>query len=689
MKRHGKHFRLALAFGLSAVFQAAGQEPAITAIDYPGSTGTQAWGINPSGSIVGLYTLADRSTRGFLLRDGKYSPIDFPEAAVTLANAINPQGDVVGEFGLTLSSAHHGFLLSGGRYTTLDYPGATSTTPTGINARGEIVGVYTTTGNIAHAFVFSGDRYTTIDYPGAANSLALGINTAGDVVGSYSSAGVSHAFLWSSGRFTSFDHPAAAGFTNATAINPRGDIVGRYRGADNLSHGYLWSGGKFTTIDIPDATFTGMTGITPGGEMVGRQTTAGINHGFLLSRRTGRYVITDLGPMGPSGQPFFISDSGVVSGTASVTDGAGHGFLWRKGVRTDLGTLGIGVANSGAYVVNERGQVVGQSETWSKDPYSEDFCGFKALGLPYWGSRCLPFLWQNGAMTRLPLLADNNGVASWINARGEIAGASENATVDPSCPAPQRFQFKPVTWQSGKIQELPTVAGDPNGVAVSINDSGLVAGATGNCSTFSPQLLMKLQPLHAVVWQNGKATDLGNLGGAGRGFGNIALAVNQLGHVTGNSDLPGDKANHAFLWTKEKGMQDLGTLPGDVNSAGIGINDRDEVVGVSLDAAFNLRAYRWQNGKMEDLNALVTGDSSLHMVLAVAINAAGEITGLAFDTRSNELHGFLAVPVGTADAGENTPPARIRAKALTDDHRRAIQQRLGAWRSGAWLAPPR
>ena len=88
------------------------------------------------------------------------------------------------------------------------------------------------------------------------------------------------------------------------------------------------------------------------------------------------------------------------------------------------------------------------------------------------------------------------------------------------------------------------------------------------------------------------------------------------------------------------------------------------------------------------LNALVAGDSSLYMIIACNINAAGEITGLAFDTSSNELHGFLAspstaVPAGSLSQGTNRPAV------LSDDHRRLILQGLNSWRLGAFLAPRR
>jgi probable HAF family extracellular repeat protein len=74
-------------------------------------------------------------------------------------------------------------------------------------------------------------------------------------------------------------------FTNANAINPRGDIVGRYDTADGRTHGYLLSGGEFTSIDFPGATLTTANGINARGDIVGRYFSAdGVQHGFLLRR---------------------------------------------------------------------------------------------------------------------------------------------------------------------------------------------------------------------------------------------------------------------------------------------------------------------------------------------------------------------------------------------------------------------
>ena len=55
--------------------------------------------------------------------------------------------------------------------------------------------------------------------------------------------------------------------------------------------------------------------------------------------------------------------------------------------------------------------------------------------------------------------------------------------------------------------------------------------------------------------------------------------------MVGLSNLQGDKTNHAFLWSEDEGMQDLGTLPEDFSSAALGVNEEGQVVGTSADAS--------------------------------------------------------------------------------------------------------
>jgi probable HAF family extracellular repeat protein len=182
-------------------------------------------------------------------------------------------------------------------------------------------------------------------------------------------------------------------------------------------------------------------------------------------------------------------------------------------------------------------------------------------------------------MRSLQTLGGANGMARAVNTRGQITGTAENTTLDPACPSPQKYQFKPVLWQGEDVVELPTVGGDGNGFAQGINENGEIVGASGNCVAYNPKTLHMLQPLHALLWEAGRVVDLGNLGGA---VGHSARTINNNSEVVGSSNIAGDKASHAFRWTRNTGMQDLGTVAGDGNSSGLGINDQGVITGISL-----------------------------------------------------------------------------------------------------------
>jgi len=129
-------------------------------------------------------------------------------------------------------------------------------------------------------------------------------------------------------------------------------------------------------------------------------------------------------------------------------------------------------------------------------------------------------------------------------------------------------------------------------------------------------------------------------------FGSSAARRYWIGFpVVGFAGAGGDADNpilHAFLWTRRDGIQDLGTLPGDVTSEAHGINERGQVVGVSCDAAGNCRAFLWEDGVMTDLNTLVAPGYTGIITTAQDINAQGEITGRAFDPVTGERPAFLA-----------------------------------------------
>jgi probable HAF family extracellular repeat protein len=339
-------------------------------------------------------------------------------------------------------------------------------------------------------------------------------------------------------------------------------------------------------------------------------------------------------------------------------DATQHVVLWRPNGTKDLGTFG------GPSSVLYAG-LSGFSETATKDPLAQDFCGTGTHLV------CSAFTVVNQKAVALPTLGGYSAIAYNNNDLGQVVGVSLATTHDPSClsggqPQPPFYDIQqalPAVWLNGKVSTLPLPAGDSNGAAYANNDVGQIVGTSGDCVS-NPNA-------HALLWQNGHITDLGNLGGASF---NQPAAINNLGQITGGSDLSGDQVQHAFLWQKGV-MTDLGTLPGDTFSFGTSINDLGQIVGYSCDANYNCRAFLWQNGSMVDLNTLNPSGSPLFLDYAATINDIGVIAGYAFDQTTNTSPGFVAIPRlgGFAQTPRTEAVPRV---AMPDSLRTLVQQKL-------------
>lgn len=199
------------------------------------------------------------------------------------------------------------------------------------------------------------------------------------------------------------------------------------------------------------------------------------------------------------------------------------------------------------------------------------------------------------------------------------------------------------------MRALPPLPEDQDSAATAINDEGQVVGISGQCAN----AVGGLSAHHAVLWENGVPTDIGNFGGIAW---NTPAAINNRGEVVGFSDFPGDSAAHrnyhGFLWTKSGGMKDLNTLPGDARSIAWGINVRGQIVGQSTGGANGSHAVIWENGAPVDLNSRVS--SSLTLVYANDIDDSGVIVGGAFNPATGTSPGFVAIPITglESEAGE-------------------------------------
>jgi probable HAF family extracellular repeat protein len=102
------------------------------------------------------------------------------------------------------------------------------------------------------------------------------------------------------------------------------------------------------------------------------------------------------------------------------------------------------------------------------------------------------------------------------------------------------------------------------------------------------------------------------------GFG--GTDINNRGQVCGLSDLTGDQTTHAFFWRDDGPGHSSWRLL----SVAWGIGDSGQVLGQSCDVNFNCRGFVWQDGVMTEVNALLPPRSTLYVVDANFINAAGD-----------------------------------------------------------------
>jgi probable HAF family extracellular repeat protein len=407
-----------------------------------------------------------------------------------------------------------------------------------------------------------------------------------------------------------------------------------------------------------------------------------------------RYILKDLGTLGGprSGVGFFakvLNNRGMVVGNAdtSIPDPfvpnclgpnclVQHGFKWENGIRTDLGTL-PGGSSSDANWINELGQITGRSQNGLIDPLA---------GIP----ETVAVLWKaNGSIINLGTLGGNQGLAVGINDSGQVIGMSTNTIPDAFSLFDPRFatQTRAFLWERGVMRDLGTLGG-PDAFAAYENERGQVVGISYTNST--PNDTTGIPTVHPFLWENGRMTDLGSLGGTfsfpndinnrGQVVGTMNLLgdesfhpflwergrlidlgtfggengeanwMNDAGEVVGYGYFAGDQVRHAFSW--RNGVKtDLGPPLGDICSIAHGINSEGQVVGTSGVCRGALHAVLWENDRAIDLNTVIRPNSALQLVRALSINDRGEIAGIGVPPGVSALdveslgHAFLLIPV--------------------------------------------
>ncbi|MBI2388072.1 MAG: hypothetical protein HYV09_00520 [Deltaproteobacteria bacterium] len=241
-------------------------------------------------------------------------------------------------------------------------------------------------------------------------------------------------FVWENGTRRPLPAPDGYELDLAIDFNERGDVVGTVRpgGGAGVRRAVIWRSDGTITV-LPDVEGgVEVLEITERGHVLATAGAVLETRGLLF--RDGAWV--DLGP----GRPSDVNESDEVV----LVDGTGA-FLWKEGVRTDLG-----LRSSGDPRINERGQIMATANRAGP--------GTEAV-----------FLWEAGVARELPGLAflsdAQRAVGSALNERGDVAGYVIR-------PATSTFFSYPVLWRDG----APIVLSETNGRATEVNDAGQVFG---------------------------------------------------------------------------------------------------------------------------------------------------------------------------------------------------------------------
>jgi probable HAF family extracellular repeat protein len=369
---------------------------------------------------------------------------------------------------------------------------------------------------------------------------------------------VSHAFRWRDGVLTDLGSLPGGSDSFTNAISSHDQIVGfSENGVLNPLTGIpelvatVWQGGRVIDLGTFGGNFSLAAMNNDHQQVVGCAsnnipdsfTPTNVFYGLGFDPNQLRAFLWqgkklhDLGTLGgPDACAVWINDRGQIAGAsfANSTVNPDTGlptldpFLWEDGKMLDLGTLGgtVGLA----FMVNNRGQVIGQSSL-------ADIPG-ACIGGSGGAVGCHGILWERGVLTDLGTLGGNFSIANWINDEGDIVGVASNQNEQTV------FGF---LWKKGVMTQLGTLPGDCGSKAFAINASARVVGQSIPCDGST----------RAVLWEpGGPALDLNALVNPGSG---VLLTdpkiINDTGDIVLEGLLSNGDAHSVVLLQCEEGEQ--------------------------------------------------------------------------------------------------------------------------------------
>ena len=321
--------------------------------------------------------------------------------------------------------------------------------------------------------------------------------------------------------------------------------------------------------------FTVATDLNASGLVTGYSETAnGQIHAFIYDKGE----MQDLGTLGGTGSlANAVNDAGQITGFSLTTNGEAHVFVYRSGALIDLGPAG---SSSAGEAINASGQIAGDATP----------SGGQSYALLYSAEKLNSFGQAHPGST-----------AEGIGGQGQVTGTF------PGTSGTHAFVYDGKVFADVMPGYTSFVSGNR-----SINSAGSVTGGFQIHDTF-----------HGFVYSNGRASDLGSLGGDYT----VPTAISNTGKITGVS-AGTDGAHHAFIYSAGSPLSDLGTLGGSF-SVGYALNDSDQVTGESETASGQLHAFITKQGSLLDVGATIESfyPGSVTESLGTAINSAGQVIG--------------------------------------------------------------
>lgn len=227
---------------------------------------------------------------------------------------------------------------------------------------------------------------------------------------------------------------------------------------------------------------------------------------------------------------------------------------------------------------------------------------------------------KNGVTTKLPHLNSTptkpGSIAMGINNLGKIVGMSADSLKN----------MQPVIWANGAVQSLGTLPGDNTGSALSINNSNVAVGWSGNGTT-----------TRAVKWdQNGNIVDISDP----QMINSVATGINDNGMIMGEAYFVGAPTQRRAIMWDSNGQYVY--LTKDAAGETMDINNHGQIVGTVATTSGKYTAYIWENGKSHDLNYLIPANSGWYLSRAASINDRGQIAGFGFYNGTNRA--FVLTP---------------------------------------------